>query len=404
MSRSRPSFAAAALLLGAVLAAGSAGADELRVVPSLSAKGEYNNNLFFSESSRVDTYIATVTPGVEVTSRTERTDAGFTAQVPVRWYTADTNLDKVDQLYQGRLAHQFSPALRISGTAGYQDQSNPDRFIGETGLAVANRSFRYNGSASAEVAASEKTSASVSYTYEKFDFQNSTTLNSETHGGTVLVVHDLGQRFPGTKGRGMLGASRSTFDTSKVTNYSGSIGVERAVHELWSVVADVGVRYTRSEFDVQQLVPVAPPFFELVTTRRTEGDFGWTVNVSANYRGEKTGGSLTLTRDVAAAPGRGGATQRSAAVLDLRTRSTWELTGFLSTGYYLNRSDAGQFSVQAIDERTVQVRPGVRYDANRNFFVEAAYQYTRLVNGEADTSASQQVAYLMATLRYPLYE
>jgi Putative beta-barrel porin 2 len=402
MSRRRS--LAAALLLGALLAADSAGADELRVVPSFSAKGEYNSNLFFSENPKVGTYIGTVTPGVEITSRTERTDAGVSAYVPARWYTADTNLDKVDQLYQGRLGYRFSPALRISGTAGYQDQSNPDRFIGETGLAVVNRSFRYNGSAVAEYTASEKTAASASYTYEKYDFQNSTTSDSETHGGTVLLVRDLGQRFPGTKGRGMLGVSRSVFDTSKVTNYSAAIGVERAVHELWSVVADVGVRYTRSEFDVQELVPVAPPLFAVVTSRKTEGDFGWTVNVSAVYKGETTGGSLTLYHDVAAAPGLGSAVQRSAAVLDVRQRTTWELTPFFSAGYYLNRADAGQFSTQSINQRTVQVRPGVRYDANKDLFVEAAYQYTWLRDSAAHTTASQSVVYLMATLRYPLYE
>src|SRR5512140_820054 len=361
MSR-KQSILSAAVLLGALLAAGSAGADELRIVPSLSAKGEYNNNLFFSGNSRVDSYVATVTPGVEVTSRTERTDAAFSAYVPAHWYTEDSNLDKVDQLYRASLGHRFSPALRVSGSAGYADQSRPDRFIEETGLAVANRSFRTNGSAVAEYTASEKTAASVSYAYEKYDFQNSSTSNSETHGGTFLAVHDLGQRFPGTKGRLVLGVSRSTFDTSKVTSYSAAIGVERAVHELWSVVADVGVRYTRSEFDTFELVPIVPPFFAVVTSRRTEGDFGWTVNVSANYKGEATKGSLTLYHDVAAAPGLGSAVQRSAAIIEASQRTTWELTPFFSAGYYLNRADAGQFSTRSIDERTVRVRPGVRYD------------------------------------------
>jgi opacity protein-like surface antigen len=187
----------------------------------------------------------------------------------------------------------------------------------------------------------------------------------------------------------MMGVSRSTFDTSKVTNYSAAVGVERAVHELWSVVADVGVRYTRSEFDV---------------ITNTEDDFGWTANVSALYKGETTSGSLTLYHDVAAAPGLGSAVQRSAAVLEARQRTTWELTPFFSAGYYLNRADAGQFSTRSIDERTVRVRPGLRYDATRNILIEAAYQYTRLTNSEADTTASQSVVYLMATLRYPLYE
>ena len=176
-----------------------------------------------------------------------------------------------------------------------------------------------------------------------------------------------GSGSPGRRDGWMLGVSRSVFDTSKVTNYSAAVGVERAVHELWSVVADVGARYTRSEFDVQELVPVVPPSFEVVTSRRTEGDYGFTVNVSAVYKGETTGGSLTLYHDVAAAPGLGSAVQRSAAVLDVRQRTTWELTPFVSAGYYLNRADAGQFSTRSIDERTVRVRPGVRYDATRTF-------------------------------------
>jgi hypothetical protein len=389
MSRSRSSCAAAALLLGALLVAGFAGAEELRIVPSLSAKGEYNNNLFFSENSRVDSYVATVTPGFEVTSHTERTDGGLWAQVPFLWYTSEGDLDEVDQLYRGSLGHRFSPQLRLSAGAGFRSESRPDRYIEETGLAIANRSHRENGSAAAEFTLSEKTAGNLSYTFDRIDIRNSAASDSTTHAVTAVAVHDLGQRFPGTKGRAVLGASWNLFDQSKVTNYSAAVGIERAVHELWSVVADVGVRYTRSEFDV---------------IADTEDDFGWTANVSAVYKGEKSGGSLTLYHDVAVAPGRGGATQRSAAVLDLRTRSTWELSGFLSTGYYRNQSDAGQFSVQAIDERTVRVRPGVRYDATRNILIEAAYQYTRLTRDSPDSTASQNLAYLMATLRYPLYE
>ena len=333
MSRRR-SLAAASLLLGALLVGICARADELRVVPSVSAKGEYNSNLFFSENPKVDTYIATVTPGFEVTSRTERADAGVSAYAPVRWYTVDTNLDKVDQLYQGRLGYRFTPALRVSGTAGYRDQSNPDRYIEETRTGgdqpqLPVRRLRGGGVYGRREDGGQRVVHLPKVRLPELDGVGQRDPRGNGPGGARP-----GPAIPGTKGRLVLGVSRSVFDTSRVTNYSAAVGIERAVHELWSVVADVGARYTRSEFDTQQLVPVTPPFFEVVTSRQKEGDFGWTVNVSAVYKGETTGGSLTLYHDVAAAPGRGGAVQRSAAVLEARQRTTWELTPFFSAGYY----------------------------------------------------------------------
>lgn len=401
MSRSRRLFSGAALLAGLLAGAGTACADEFRLVPSISAKEEYNSNLFFSSGRRIDSFVTTATPGVEVLSRTERTNAGASAYLPVTRYSDGGDLDAVDQLYRGDLAHRFSTEWKVSAGAGYRNQSRPDRFIEEAGLAAANRSRRYSGGAAAECVFDEVTSGNLSYTYEKIDFRNSAQTDSESHGVNAVGVRDLGKRFPGTKARGLLGATWNRFDTGKVDNYNAAVGIERAVHELWSVTADVGVRYTRSELDALELVP---PLFTLVTTRRTEGDFGWTANVSGIYKGEKTGGSLTLYHDVAAAPGRGGAAQRSAAVLDLRARATYELTALLSAGYYRNRSSAGEFSSQAIDDRTVRLRPGLRYDATKNISAEAAWQFTRVFNGTAGATATQNVAYLMATLRYPLYE
>jgi hypothetical protein len=70
----------------------------------------------------------------------------------------------------------------------------------------------------------------------------------------------------------------------------------------------------------------------------------------------------------------------------------------------VNRSAAGQFSSQAIDERTVRVRPALRYAATKNIDVEAAYQYTRVLYRQVDAEASQNVVYLSAALRYPVVE
>ena len=105
-----------------------------------------------------------------------------------------------------------------------------------------------------------------------------------------------------------------------------------------------------------------------------------------------------------AASGRGGAAERNAVGLGLARRFLYELSGTFSAGYYRNFSDAGEFSLQGIDEQTVRARPGLRYDFTKDISVEAAYQYTRLRNRISSETAEQHAGTLRFAVRYPLYE
>lgn len=381
---------AAALLSSLLLPGPRAWGDEIRVTPSLAASDEYNSNVFFTTGARTDSFILTVSPRLELSDRTERLNAHFDGGVDKRFFTADTGLDTLDQTYRGQLGYRFSNAFGLSGDASFRREGLPDRDIAATGLVTGGRSDRQSYSVSADYAFSEKTGAVLSYGYDRIDYGSQANVDSEQHTVGLGFTHDLGQSFPNTKARANLGYSRSLFTGLDVENYTVTVGFSREVHELWSVLADVGARYTRSELDV--------PGTE------TSNDTGWIAKVALAYKGERGTGNLSFYRDVAVAAGRGGAAERTAVTLDLAHRGSYEFTGLFSTGYYVNRSEAGQFSGQAIDERTVLVRPGLRYAATKNIDVEAAYQYTRVLYRQMDAEASQNVVYLRAALRYPVVE
>lgn len=392
------------LCAAALLPPAGALGDERKVVLSGEAKNEYNDNLFNTTGEKQDSFIATISPGIELVERTERLDAGLSAVLAGRYYSSVHGLNAVDQKYRGNLAYRVTPALRLSCDAAWRKDTSPDREIESSGLFVTFKSDRWNGSASAEYSLGERTTAFAAYGYEKADYRNQARADYETHSGSVGVTHDLGKYLPQTIGKVSLGFVTSDFPGVEVTNYTMSVGASRGVTETWSVHAYAGARHTRSEIDVQRLEFVPPATFLVVTSRERSRNWGWIADVSLAYKGDRNRGSLTFYHDVTVAAGRQGAAERNALVVDLWRQATMELGFGINGGYYTNKSAAGEFSAVAIDEQTVRFRPAVRYDFTKEIFGEASWQHTRVLYGQTDATAGQNVYLVRVAVRTTVFE
>lgn len=379
--------AIAMVLLGPL----AASAYDFRLVPSLSAREEYDSNLFFTGQNREDSWVTTVTPGLEAAGKTERADAAVSGNLYWLRYNADSSLDTTDYAGRGRLGYRFTPEFRVAGTGEYRKESRPDRHFEEAGLVDRSRDYRQDYTFSADWAVTEKAAADLSYGFERLDYPTLPERNSTAHSAGLGFACNLSRFATETKARVNLGFSRALFEGLTVDSYTLTLGVFRAVHELWAVVANVGGHYTRSEFDV--------PW-----GTQEESSTGWVADASIVYTGERGNGSFTFSRDVAPAYGFGGAALRTAAVLNLSRRFLHDVSGTLSAGYYWNTSEAGQYSSQAIEERSARLRPGLRWEATKNIVLDAAYQYTREENRLTGTTVAQNVAYAGATLSYPLFD
>jgi len=365
---------------------------EFRLVPSLAAQEGYNNNIYFTSQDRVDSWVTKVTPGLDVSGRTERLDASAGGSLFWWWYSADENLNSLDYDFRGRVAYRFSDAFRASATAEYRKESNPDRNFEATGL-VQNFlvDYRQDYTASAEYALSEKAAATLSYAYEQVDYPDRPFQDFTSHTADLGFSYNLSRFATETKARLDLGFGRGVYEGLTVNNYTLTVGVFRSVHELWTAQVDIGGRYTTSTFDV-------------LGRRQESTDWGWVGDASVIYAGERTNASFTFSNDIAPAYGSTGAVLRTSGVLNVRRRFLHDISGTLSAGYYWNSSEAGQYSFRTIDEQSARLRPGIRWEAAKNVVLDAAYQYTWLRNERTGGITVQNVVYAALNLSYPFFE
>jgi hypothetical protein len=386
--------------------------DEIKLTPMVAVKEEYNDNLFFSSTNKASDYITTLSPGLMMQSNTERLKTAFSARIDQRLYLDYTNLDATDQFYTGNVSYAFTPKLSLVANAGYSQDSSPDRDIETTGLVLsAVRRIRQNYGLSGDYAFSEKTQATLSgqYSQDRYaEFANKSINDLDSGTGNLMVTHDISTLLPSTKARFGLGYANYQYvnANSTIDNYTGTVGLSRPFNEVWTASVDVGCRYTTSQNEITSLQFVPPFSFEPVT--RTENTTGWGAvgNAVVSYKGEKTTVDFSLSHDIMPAYGFSGATERTALGLNMSRKFTQELSGTFEGGYILNNSTQGESSSsRQLDQNTVYVRPGIRYEINADMAVDATYTYTRTDYHEnTDYAADRNMVMVRFYYQYPLFE
>jgi hypothetical protein len=382
--------------------------NEFRLVPSISVKEEYNDNIFFAANDIKRDFVTTISPGLEMVNNTDRLDTYLMARLARFDYADNRELSATDQLYNGKFRYHATPLFNISAEAGYVRDSQPGRDIQTSGIILSTvPRNRYNASLSADFQFSEKTALGVSYTFGRDDYGSMRYVDDVSHDVNAGLVYDLGQYFQRVKGRANLGYSDYVFSDSRIDSVMGTVGFSRDFSETGSILIDGGIRHTWSEISTYQLWPVFLPtffYYERVKVKQNNDDWGWVGNVSLNYKGELGNGSLTYNRDITSASGLNGAVERNALMLSAQYRMTSEFSILFSAGYYTNKSDAGQFSTQVIDQRTIRVNPGVRYEFSKNIALESSYDYTAVDYLDSNTSANRNLLSIRLYLQYPIWE
>jgi hypothetical protein len=393
------------MLLASVFSCCPAFGDELKLIPSVTVREEYNDNIFLSVSDVKSDFRSILSPAVELTERNERLDASLSLRLNGFLYARNSELDALDQQYQGRLRFVVSPRMNLSSTAAYILDSQPDREVETTGLVLGLvKRHRQMYSLSGERALTEKTSASLAYSYEQDDYVSPQFTDLKWHNAELSLVHNLDRFMRSTRASMDLGYAHYGFSGSDVDNFSVSVGLGSDLNEVWSVQASVGGRYTVSEFETLQPQFVPPFFFVLVPVKDTSREWGWVGQLALSYRGETTSGNLAFASNVMPASGQSsGTTIRTSLVADARRRLTYELSAGMAVGYYLNKSNPGAFAGQKIDDQTLLVTPNLRYEFSRDMFIEASYQYTKVWQNVSRTEVDRNMVFVTFSLRHPFF-
>lgn len=399
-------FLAALPLAALPLFAISAGAEERKVTATIAVKQEYTDNLFFTSDNRENDFITTVSPGLEMVNNTERLKAGLKVRLDSGYYQDNSDLDAIDQHYSGTLRYALTERANLSTSASYIRDSRSDRDFFETGLVTrAVDRDRYRFRLGSDYALTEIMGIQLQYAYDADAYSDSLYSDFQSHDISGTLTRDLSSLMPATIGRVTAGVTLFNDDDSDVTNYYATVGADRSLTELFKLFADIGFRYTESEFDAVRLEPSGIPsvFFVVPYKARAEGS-GLTGRAGVSYQGELNSGKLFLSHAVTQASGYDGTVERTALQGDVGRRLTEKSSATFSAGYALNKSTEDEVQNNAVDEHSFWLQPKLSYMLTDQITVEAFYNYARIHDNLADNDRDRNLVFLRLGFLYPVLE
>lgn len=381
---------AALPLLFLVLSAARDGmADDFSVIPNASIREEYNDNIFFREDTGQDDFITTASVGLEMRERTELLTANLATRFDGLAYADHHELNDIEEYYKGAIAYKLNPFLKLSADAGYSVDSRADRDLDVTGYVFTNDvRRRQDYSCTADYQASEKTALFTSYSYRDDQFEISD--RDEFTGQNVLVGLTRSLELTKPTAARLYGRyAHYDFYSSKVDNYSMTVGFSRQFSEKLSYVFDIGPRYTEGSEKA---------------TSETAYDNGVGGQFTLNYNEEVTSAEMNISHEVTGASGRDGATERTGLVLALKHRIGERSAVRLGIDSYLNKADRDAAFGSDLNELTTTFSPSLHYEFTPQVLCEAAYRFTVIEDREADHARQRNLVFVKLTYRYPVVE
>jgi hypothetical protein len=343
------------ILLFLVIPFGRSHAADVTLTPSLSLRGEYNDNIDFSRTNKQDDYIGTVSPGLTFGYATDVLNFGAQATVGVVRYLDQTNQDNETQNYGLNASYRMFERLSIRVNGSYVKDTTLDTELQETGL-VERRSDRkrYGGGGGLSYQISEVLDMALNYNYTKTDYDLSDYIDSKGHSVSLPFNYSFNNRLDTFT----LTPYYRNYDSdeNKVDSYGLSLGLAHTFTETLKGSATAGPRYTETEDN----------------TGKTDDGWGWTADVSLTKSWQTATASLGYTRDLNyTAEGRTVEVNRFSLATSkmLTSRFSIKLAGSL---YFTKSKGISQDE----DTRYYTVTPSLNYMITKNHSMELAYSYS----------------------------
>ena len=374
-----------------------------QITPSLVLREEFHDNLFFArQGSEEEEYISTATPGISLSRQSARFTAELKGWAEALDYAEHRELNAVDRFGTVGLLYSLTENIRLRGNADYGLDSRIDRDLETTGLILSSEEREKQGyGLSSDFSLSEVSMLSVNCRFNRQEYVDPEFSDFKASSAGFGFTHDFSRQLETAVGR--LNGSFMRYDYSgfQVENYNLTLGGSFALSEKYSLLLDVGPRYSRSEFEAWMLLFGLPT--GRITSEENDG-WGWAGSVTLNYSGEVTQGRIYFSRDLAESSGRNGTTERTSAGLELSREITDALRFSLNSSYFLNESAVGEFAAQETDTETWQVGPRLSYRFNQELTLRLSYSYTAVDDKVTEVEQVKNVAWLELRYDYPLFD
>jgi hypothetical protein len=366
---------------------------EIKLIPQLFIRGQYNDNIFYDSGSndKVHDLAAIVSPSLRLTDRTERLNASLQSTLQRTEYHDQKDLDATDQFHTGSIGYALTQNMNVYADARYARDSQIDRDFETTGLVFGTSTRnRVHYGCGADAALTEKTSFSTSYAYDKDTFDNPRYSDSTTQNISLTFAHNLDALVSQTTVRLNPSYALYVYPDTDVTSYSLMAGASKRITEVIDISADMGSQIARTK----------NVLFHLFEQReKTRGIIGQMV---LSYRGEVTNSSISYYKDLRSISGEVGLSRYSSVRFNINSRFTYEFTGNFTAEYTMHKQDEKALVSSGIDETSMRVQPRFTYNYSNDLRFEASYRLAYIRDKQDDRRIAQNLYSLNVTWQYPI--
>jgi len=327
---------------------------EITITPSIGIGGEYDDNIGFSRTNKLNDYAGTLSPALAFDYTTARLHMGGQALFDIVRYADYSEYDRENQNHELNLGYRLSERLNVNADISYIKDTTLDTTLEETGI-IEEWSDRENlhagGGLSYEI--NEVSNIGLDYFFRKTDYELADYTDSDRHGLFVSYNYAFNNRLDTLT----LIPSYQKIDTDedKIDIYSCSLGLAHTFNPTLQANVSAGVRY----LDIED------------PSGQSETDWGWTSSINLHKSWQTTSATIGYSRDLSySAEGETIEVDRFSLSVDHRVTHEFGLR--LSGSLYFTKS-AGNIEEENI--RYYSISPSAYYNITPHHSLEIGYSY-----------------------------
>ena len=375
-------------------------AAEWKIDPTIQLRAGYNDNIRLNVDNELSSSKITLIPSAIFSVETPQSGLSGNLRFEFRRFLEESNLNDTNVRFEIDTFHRMERS-EIGFDLDLIRDTTQDSQLEETGL-VFDRVNRFLKRASPNWTynLSERTRLETSYTFSDIGYEKTSNgfVDSTSHTGQVSLNRVINEKV---FTRVTLGSTLTNNDNDVQTTFTFlQGGGSYQFSDTLSATLFAGVRRTTSEF--KQQVPIFSGGFFVgfapVSNKVETSNLGGVFNGSLTKRFERGSSSLSASRDI---------TNTVSGVLFEVTRLTWTnnyrfsetFSGDLGLALYRSRDDSDLGTSQ--DRSFYDINPRINWDFAQFWRISASYRYRNQTFDRSNRNATQNVANLTLTYRWP---
>jgi len=358
---------------------------DMRLIPSLRLKGEYDDNIAFSRQVKEDDFVGTASPDLNLHYASDLLRLDSIVGADFKEYMDHSDFNTVIKRCRIDGAYQVTERYSLSGNFDYTKDTTLESELEETGVVVGRKSReRITGGGGMTYQLDEISNIGIQFNRSNTRYDTKHYTDYRTYTAVIYYNHELNSEKDMVTIQSTYSHTRS--DVSKIKNYGLSLGLAHAFTESLRFDGYAGIRYTKSSYITYRrrvyaylLDPVTRriyPIFSFYKKKEKDSNVGGIADISLTYKGETSSWLVGYSRGLTySSYGDSLETQR------LYGNASRKLTARMKMGIrgsiYITKSEG---DVSNEDNRYYKIAPFLEYRLTEDHFLQVGYSYAREEN------------------------